>query len=339
MESIQAIICEEINKYLNDNFWTWFRGSKVVNPDGSPKKVYHGTKADFSEFDKKYRSFYFSEKPEYASGFAIEPFGKGGDNPSVLPVYLKITRPLDLSAANLEELSSTEFMDVLYSKGVEISETHIKSYKFDYLPVWQWLRTNNHLVFPEIQNSGYDGIIMYEAADLSTGERISSKAYMVFDQTSIKSATGNQGGFDSLNPDITTEDINEVGEGSATPYPWKLKHQRGNTITYGFTTEDRDVYEIGFTYYQSTWFVDFMVENGSFLDIVNKGRVYQVMATVGEVLKDFMAKHDPELIKISPAKTPEDNRRFGIYMRYVETQLPSGYEVLADDKYIYIQKI
>lgn len=34
------------------NFWKWFEGSKVIDEDGKPLIVYHGTTADFSEFKK-----------------------------------------------------------------------------------------------------------------------------------------------------------------------------------------------------------------------------------------------------------------------------------------------
>ena len=37
---------------FNDAFWRWFRGSKAVAPDGSPRVLYHGTRSplDFVEF-------------------------------------------------------------------------------------------------------------------------------------------------------------------------------------------------------------------------------------------------------------------------------------------------
>ena len=38
---------------LNDNFKEWFGDSKVVNPDGSPKVIFHGTGKKFSKFNIK----------------------------------------------------------------------------------------------------------------------------------------------------------------------------------------------------------------------------------------------------------------------------------------------
>ncbi len=36
-----------------DKFKNWFNGSKVVNPDGSPRIVYHGTGKNFRRFSMK----------------------------------------------------------------------------------------------------------------------------------------------------------------------------------------------------------------------------------------------------------------------------------------------
>ena len=41
---------DQIQSNINDNFWKWFGNSKVINRDGSPMIVYHGTKADFNTF-------------------------------------------------------------------------------------------------------------------------------------------------------------------------------------------------------------------------------------------------------------------------------------------------
>jgi hypothetical protein len=50
-------------------FKRWFADSKIVNPDGSPRVVYHGTKAeDFTEFRARYDDnlLFFTTKPEFA---------------------------------------------------------------------------------------------------------------------------------------------------------------------------------------------------------------------------------------------------------------------------------
>ena len=41
------------NIKLNNNFWKWFDGSKVVDDEGKPLVVYHATNTDFKTFDFK----------------------------------------------------------------------------------------------------------------------------------------------------------------------------------------------------------------------------------------------------------------------------------------------
>jgi hypothetical protein len=58
-------------------FKKWFGDSKVVDEDGKPLVVYHGTKQDFSEFKTAYEDglFFFSTNPKFASKW---PVGSGG---------------------------------------------------------------------------------------------------------------------------------------------------------------------------------------------------------------------------------------------------------------------
>ena len=44
---------QNIETNINDNFWKWFRNSKVVDKDGNPMIVYHATKNDFKSFSFK----------------------------------------------------------------------------------------------------------------------------------------------------------------------------------------------------------------------------------------------------------------------------------------------
>ena len=76
-------------------FRRWFGNSVVVNPDGTPKVVYHGTNATFTVFSLEAKrpigknirvlgpGFYFATNPTQAKAY--------GDR--VLPVYLRIERP------------------------------------------------------------------------------------------------------------------------------------------------------------------------------------------------------------------------------------------------------
>ena len=85
-------------------FKKWFGGSKVVEDDGTPQVMYHGTKAAFKSFDPRAigttddglfgKGFYVTYNPEEASGYALsDVFGKG-DRPNVIPVYIALKDPL-----------------------------------------------------------------------------------------------------------------------------------------------------------------------------------------------------------------------------------------------------
>lgn len=72
----------------NDKEFTYNSSSKVVNEDGTPKVVYHGTNADFSTFQSKGGTYWFSESQDYAEAMAEE---RGGTR--VEGYYLNLRNP------------------------------------------------------------------------------------------------------------------------------------------------------------------------------------------------------------------------------------------------------
>jgi hypothetical protein len=90
------------------NFWKWFSDSKVVDSDGKPLVVYHGTASDISEFDSTKNSqiegMFFTPSTEYANQFAKGRSGSG----NVLPVYLALVNPRIIKIAdyNIDSLSA-----------------------------------------------------------------------------------------------------------------------------------------------------------------------------------------------------------------------------------------
>lgn len=81
----------------SQQFKRWFgdwqnhpeRASKVVNADGTPKVVYHGTNAAFNTFRQENGVYFFSESRDYAESMAEE---RGGTR--VVEAYLSIRNPL-----------------------------------------------------------------------------------------------------------------------------------------------------------------------------------------------------------------------------------------------------
>lgn len=74
------------------NFWNWFGDSKVVDEQGRPLVVYHGTNAEFDTFDKNLsnlgmfgKGFYFARSKNYAAAYGAK---------NLMSVYLSIQNPL-----------------------------------------------------------------------------------------------------------------------------------------------------------------------------------------------------------------------------------------------------
>jgi len=64
------------------------KASKVVNDDGTPKIVYHGTNKDFTIFNSSNGTYWFSESYDYAESMAEE---RGSDK--VMQAYLDMRKP------------------------------------------------------------------------------------------------------------------------------------------------------------------------------------------------------------------------------------------------------
>ena len=156
---------KSVNQTNTPEFKKWFGGSKVVDANGKPLVVYHGTRADITEFDGKMNGanyqddagFFFTSKPKNASNYA----GKT-DGSNVIPVYLSISNP-----------------KVFTTK--EDAAQH-------------WYARLSLTASDQAKSYGHDGIIVIG--------RGGEKMVIAFKPTQIKSAIGNNGQFDPTNPDI-----------------------------------------------------------------------------------------------------------------------------------------
>lgn len=166
-----------------DAFKRWFGDSKVVDADGKPLVVYHGTGRTFEAFDKSKRGsntkdadashgFFFTDSTETAAGYA-ELLGpnRSGAGPNVVPVFLSIQKPLEV------DFAGSEYDPEAFLENISLA-----------------------------QNSGYDGVIFRKVSDgVITGSE-SSDIYVAFEPTQIKSAVGNSGAFDGSDPRIVAQE-------------------------------------------------------------------------------------------------------------------------------------
>ena len=94
-------LSEKVNMKVSEatqsrQFKRWFgdwqndpaNASKVVNEDGTPKVVYHGTNAEFTVFNSNNGTYWFSESSDYAESMAEE---RGGNE--LMRAFLDIKNP------------------------------------------------------------------------------------------------------------------------------------------------------------------------------------------------------------------------------------------------------
>lgn len=149
------------------NFWRWFAGSKVVDGDGRPLVVYHGT--DQTEKGGGIRAFKMANGPEPGAFFTNDPvtaseyserFGEYAEAPNVVPAYLS------MPDAKVIDGGGRSFSVV------------------------------NKEAFAEGNTSG---IIVRNVLDGHSG---AVDVFVAARPEQIKSATGNTGDFSPSNPDI-----------------------------------------------------------------------------------------------------------------------------------------
>ncbi len=203
-------------------FKKWFGNSKVVNADGTPKVMYHGTpNGNFDTFKKG--SNYFTENEQYADRYqnpsaSSISTGKVVDNPTTHAVYIKMEKPFDTRDSKAREIFEDEFLNQdggydeegeetehsWVSNGTELNEN-------TGLPDW----TDAEDLYHFIKDKGYDydGIIVDEGADGGYGSTVVNRgvAYVTFEPNQVKNVK-NSGEFDINNPNMYKQSVNGMTE-------------------------------------------------------------------------------------------------------------------------------
>lgn len=220
-------------------FKNWFgdwehdpeNASKVVDENGEPRVVYHGSGAKFNTFSHKFamkngavkgRGFYFTDDQGYAEGFAP----KGGH---LFKVFLNLRNPFDAEKLSLSKKDVERVIEHLDPDGDLIVSDYASS--ANGYPGKAWYRKAlKETVDAIVDSSVNDADIIselytiggQEAALRAVAETLGRDGFMsrgpvnmqiVFSSTQIKSATDNRGTFDPKNPDIT---FSVIGPNAAT---------------------------------------------------------------------------------------------------------------------------
>ncbi|MBC8534762.1 hypothetical protein, partial [Yeguia hominis] len=188
-------IDEKINRKIShitqsQQFKRWFgdwqnhpeKASKVVNADGTPKVMYHGTLANgLHEFRKDFIGsrfsfdevgFFFVDHKGIANDYATPDFGESRKG-EVIPVYLSIKKPL------------------IFNKAYALKNGYGNVFRNnDVIDVWD---AYQGAILDEAEEQKADGILLNDGT---------VQMAVAFEPNQIKSATDNIGTFDAKNPDI-----------------------------------------------------------------------------------------------------------------------------------------
>ena len=185
-------------------FKAWFGDSKVVDKDGKPLVVYHGSNITFSTFDderigsstdrgKLGKGFYFSEDAAIASAYAnLARAKRGMSGPQVYPVALSLKNPLVIGTERGDLWTKLRAL----SREFDIADDPVVDAESN-SPNPEWSAAFS----AALRKNGNDGVIL----DFGAGRR----EYMVLEPTQIKSVN-NRGTFDPNDPNILRQ------EGGAT---------------------------------------------------------------------------------------------------------------------------
>ncbi len=179
-----------------EEFKNWFGNSKVVDKDGNPLVVYHGTNDNFTVFDSNItrskrlnfgKGFYFATKRSSAEMYT--------ETRNVMEVYLSATTPY--------EVYGTTFDNSDYRRISEMTGENVTSQN----------------VTEVLKRAGYDSII----ARSYDGNTNPINQIVVFESNQIKSATDNIGTFDKDNPDIRYSVSEKNKDIAPLPKGWEVK--------------------------------------------------------------------------------------------------------------------
>ena len=177
------------------NFKNWFgdwendpeNASKVVDENGEPMVVWHGRSAEFNTFEKKEgvrfimgledkvkaEGFFFSPNKGLAGEFASNSFRHRGGKANVIPCFLNIRKPMDLTKEDYDRI----YEDVTgwdYIVGMDTQDN-------------LWGIMDEEGMADKIKEKGYDGAIFVEEVDDSYEP--TKISYCALDANQIKSAS------------------------------------------------------------------------------------------------------------------------------------------------------
>lgn len=226
------------------SFKKWFKGSQLIDNDGNPMVVYHGTNKsrremaniytegnDFSIFDSNQEISWFGNT-EIANEYAFGPFmSREG---SIYPVYLNVKNPKVFTEKIVAEETVTK-VQAEKILGVDLSQTNFS----DNVPIPFYQVINDSETVRQLKEQGYDSVAIEEQDFF---KRKTFATIGVFEPTQIKSVF-NKGTFNPQDPRIS---FRLSPENLVTPLAELYQNQKGSKKEYTKQDFEIDLVQLGY---------------------------------------------------------------------------------------------
>lgn len=214
------------------SFKKWFKGSKVVDEQGKPLVVYHGTTAykEIEEFDDGTGSggIYFSDNQTVAEDYGHQ----------IIPVYLSFKNPFII------DIKGQRFEKAVFDKTL-LNGTRFEGQTFENAIDWlSWKYKSDDWNNKQLRVVN-DGVILkniIDPHDQSVDTVDESDVYIAFKNNQIKSVF-NKGTFNPNDPRIS---FRLSPKNIVTPLAKVYQEQKGNKKSYTKKDWEQDLARLGY---------------------------------------------------------------------------------------------
>lgn len=196
------------------NFWKWFVDSKVVNENGEPLVVYHGSGKDIEEFNG---TTFGAVTPDLANEYAEMRARFDGQPSNVIPAYMAISNPFNADSLpktltvgsfveeiinqtkeNKSAIDEINSLSQAVKRGARKEESgpHYSRQDFWYKTRERFGQDGADAIQKIYELAGFDGIKNTELGSLTYG---------AFRSQQVKSAIGNRGTFNAKDSSIVNQ--------------------------------------------------------------------------------------------------------------------------------------
>jgi hypothetical protein len=169
--------------------------SKVMTEGYEPLVVYQGLGRAFER--ERFDSFptsYFAVNPDYAEWFATIKGQRNATQGYVLPFFLNIRNPLDMTYFGIDKIEPKDFFDYLFVKTGQTAEQLGFDARFlqpnvPAMEVWAYIRNSPRAIEAIKAQGVYDGFHFYENNPQATGNQYQTEVWTTFFPNQTKLAS------------------------------------------------------------------------------------------------------------------------------------------------------